>query len=144
MKLPTEGEINVYGSLDEITARDHFLNKTLDEAEALFQENSAYYQEDLMWMGPNAFAFYLQAAINYVKSDASTGDSPFIYALCEIANFRAEHEGFAATAETLQVLTDYVIENFERFQVDQEIYGDLRASYTSLRERLEHAGSQSG
>jgi hypothetical protein len=144
MKLPTEGEINVYNSPDEIAARDHFLNKTLDEAEVLFKANSAYYQEDLMWMGPSAFAFYLQAAINYVKSDASTGDSQFIHALYEIANFRADQDGFAAAVEALKTLADYVIANFDKFHVDQETYGDLRAQYADLRERLEHVGSQPG
>lgn len=38
--LPTCREINVYDSLDERSACEHFLGKTLEEAEALFRENS--------------------------------------------------------------------------------------------------------
>ena len=34
MRLPTKDEINVHESLDEISACEHFLNKTLEEAEA--------------------------------------------------------------------------------------------------------------
>jgi hypothetical protein len=43
--LPTREEINVFDSLDERAACDHFLNKTLDEAEALFRENAIYFLE---------------------------------------------------------------------------------------------------
>ena len=61
------------GSLDEGSACKHFLGKTLTEAEALFREASLYYQEDLMWMGPRAFQFYLPAALNDLKSEAARG-----------------------------------------------------------------------
>lgn len=46
MSLPTRQDINVNDSLDERTAYKHFLSKSLTEADALFAENSAYYQED--------------------------------------------------------------------------------------------------
>jgi hypothetical protein len=64
---PSREEINVYDSLDERSACRNFLGKTLDQAEALFRESSLYYQEGLMWMGPVAFRYYIQAAINYPK-----------------------------------------------------------------------------
>ena len=51
MSLPTHQDINAFDSLDEQTACKHFLGKSLTEAEALFAENSLYYQEDLMFMG---------------------------------------------------------------------------------------------
>ena len=55
-RLPTAEEINVFDSLDERCAVKNFLGKDLDQAQALFREISLYYQEDLMWMGPKAFA----------------------------------------------------------------------------------------
>ncbi|HKQ39872.1 MAG TPA: hypothetical protein VJ063_17470 [Verrucomicrobiae bacterium] len=61
MSLPTKDEINPWpGDLDGKTAVRHFLGKSLDEAEALFQEASLVYQEDLMFMGASAFRFYVQ------------------------------------------------------------------------------------
>jgi hypothetical protein len=59
MSLPTAREINpIPEDLDGRCAERHFLGKTLDEAEALFRENSLCYQEDLMFMGVSAFRFY--------------------------------------------------------------------------------------
>lgn len=66
MGLPTREEINVYDSLDERVAVEHFLGRSLEEAEALFRENRLRYFEDLMWMGPIAFRFYVIAAIRYL------------------------------------------------------------------------------
>ena len=137
MKLPTEDEINVHNSLDEIVASEHFLNKTLEEAEALFRENSAYYQEDLMWMGPRAFAFYLQAAINYLKSPHSAGDDHILSCLYEIVMFRLPEEGFPLALNGVKTLIDYVVNNYEKFNVDKDIYGDLREKYRELQTQLE-------
>ena len=41
--LPSHADIVVYGSLDECFACEHFLGKSLDEAELLFRENWLYY-----------------------------------------------------------------------------------------------------
>ena len=78
MTLPTRQEINVHDSLDEQSACEHFLGKTLEEAEALFRDNSLYYQEDLMFMGPIGFRFYVPALVNYIRSNAATGDADII------------------------------------------------------------------
>ncbi len=39
MHSPKEDEINVYDTLDERTALDHFLGKSIEQAEQLFIEN---------------------------------------------------------------------------------------------------------
>jgi hypothetical protein len=136
MKLPTKEEINVYNSLDEITACEHFFNKTLDQAEALFREDSSYYQEDLMWMGPRAFRFYLQAVINYLQSDDSTGDDHLIDCLYEIVVFRSTEEGFLSAVDRINEMVDYVINNYGKFDVNRDIYGDLKEKYRQLQNRL--------
>jgi hypothetical protein len=136
MRLPTEDEINVHNSLDEISASQHFLNKTLEQAEDLFRENSAYYQEDLMWMGPRAFAFYLQAAINYLRSEHSAGDAHMIDCLHEIVVFRSDEEGFLLAIDRINEMIDYVIDNYDKFDADKDIYGDLIGKYTELQSQL--------
>ena len=61
MQLPTVEEINpIPEDLDGQTAVQNFFGKSLEEAEALFRENSLCYQEDLMFMGASAFRFYVQ------------------------------------------------------------------------------------
>ena len=66
--LPTAREINPYDDLDGRDAERHFLGKTLDEAFALFSSGFYRYQEDLMFMGPVAFRYYLPAAVRHVES----------------------------------------------------------------------------
>jgi hypothetical protein len=139
MVLPADEEINVHNSLDEITASEHFLGKTVEQAEALFRENSAYYQEDLMWMGPRAFHFYLQAVINYLRSDHSAGDDHLIDCLYEIVVFRSQEEGFSIARERVNEMIDHIIENYARYEVDAGIYGDLLEKYRRLRVQLEAA-----
>ncbi|WP_435007341.1 hypothetical protein P12x_004665 [Tundrisphaera lichenicola] len=64
MRLPSAEEINVFDSLDERAAVRRFLGKDLRQARELFRDNFLAYQEDLMRMGPRAFAFYLPADID--------------------------------------------------------------------------------
>jgi hypothetical protein len=136
MNLPKKEEINVYNSLDEISACEHFFNKTLEQAEALFRENSAYYQEDLMWMGPRAFQFYLQSAINYLESDDSAGDSHLIDCLYEIVVFRSKDKEFSLAINRIARMIDYVINNYEKFNVNTDVYGDLLGKYRQLQRQL--------
>jgi hypothetical protein len=132
MTLPTRDEINVYGSLDEVSACEHFLGLTLVMAEQLFRENGLFYQEDLMWMGPRAFAFYLPAALSYLRSEAARGDDDFLSCLHRVIEFRSAEEAFALARDTVRSLVDYVIANYAKFEVDA-IHGDLLAKYHGLR-----------
>ena len=136
MQLPTAKEINVYDSLDEKEACKHFLGKNLDEAEALFRENAAYYQEDLMWMGAVAFRYYVQAAIRYIESEAAIGDSGIINFFAELLEFRVEHEvkELAPVADQLATACRYIIEHFDRFDLTPENYGDVQARLVALRQ----------
>ncbi len=140
MKLPAKDEINVHNSLDEITACEHFCNKTLLEAEELFRENSSYYQEDLMWMGPRAFNFYLQSVINYLESDYSAGDDHFIDCLYEIFVFRSKEKEFLLAIDNVNWLIDYVINNYKKFDIDKYVYGDLLGKYRQLQSEFKKLG----
>ena len=91
MNLPTAKEMDPYDSLDGQRACKNFLGKNLDEAEALFRENSLHYQEDLMWMGPIAFRYYVAAAISYIQSEAAVGDSDFINCFVGLLEFRQQY-----------------------------------------------------
>lgn len=140
MTIPSESDINVRNSLDEIIARDNFLGKTLDEAEQLFRENSLAYQEDLMWMGPRAFAYYLRAVIDYLRSPHSAGDDDLISCLHMIILFRRDEEDFALALEQVRELVDYVLSDFDKFLEVPEVYGDLPEKYRQLKQQLDSAG----
>ena len=137
MILPTAQEIDPYNSLDGRAACQHFLGKNLDEAEALFREAPLYYQEDLMFMGPVAFRYYVQAAIRHIQSEAATGDSDIVSCLASILDFRQEYEPAELVAIAIQLASacGYVWENSARF--DDGVLGvddDLRARFLSLQQ----------
>lgn len=136
MRLPSASEINVYNSPDERLACEHFLNKTLSQAEKLFSDNSALYQEDLMWMGLKAFHFYLQAVINYLQSDDAIGDDHFIDCLYEIMMFRLNRENFLLSVDIVDNMINYIISNYKKFSVDEEIYGVLKDKYVQLQNKV--------
>src|SRR5260221_10826007 len=136
MTLPTRQDINVHDSLDERSACEHFLGKTLQEAEALLRENSLYYQEDLMFMGASAFRFYVQAAITYIQSEAATGDSAIVSCFASILEHRLEYEAeeLRPVADRLAAICGYVIEHYSRFDLTPEIYCDIRPRFQKLQQ----------
>ena len=136
MNLPTAEEINpVPEDLDGRNAQENFLGKTLEEAEAMFREASLVYQEDLMFMGAVAFRFYVRAAIGYIHSSSSAGDSDFINCFAGILGFRFkwEPEELRPIAAQLSAICAHVIEHYGEFDADPAIYGDLRPRYHALQ-----------
>jgi len=137
--LPTEAEINVYDSLDERAAVLVFYGKTLEEAEELFRENSLRYQEGLMWMGPKAFDYYMDAAINYVKSPAGVRDEAMVHAITSILDYRLDNGDIPqASLPKLLALVEWVVDNYDRFSMDP-VYVDTKEKYLRLRDRMRGA-----
>ncbi len=140
--LPSERDISVFDSLDELHAVKVFLGKDLEQAESLFRENFIYYQEDLLFMGPKAFRFYVVAAINYLLSEHSSGNTDAASTFCSIIQHRLEHEP-EAVAPASTIIRDGIagiLTNFDRFGFgDQDmvyIYGDVEGRYRDLLLRL--------
>jgi hypothetical protein len=136
MNKPTAKEIDPYDSLDGRVACTNFLGKNLEEAEALFRDNSVRYQENLMWMGPVAFRYYVASAISYIQSEAAAGDSDMINCFAGLLEFRLEHEAaeLAPIAEQLAAVSAYMVEHFERFDLDPVIYSDVRSRCQTLQQ----------
>src|SRR5512145_1265569 len=77
MQIPSRadwGEIDK-NDLDAKWAFDTFLGKSFSEAEAMFQSNALYYQEDLQSMPAIPLNFYAPALIKYITSERARGDS---------------------------------------------------------------------
>jgi len=142
MNIPTREDINVYDSLDERTACDHFLDKNLEEAEDLFRQNSQYYQEDLMWMGPRAFRYYINAAINYLQSESASGDSDVLLWFGGILGFWLKfykHE-LVPVARQLAPACRFLLEHWNRFDTDS-LRSDLKEEYVHLEQALGNLAS---
>lgn len=133
--LPNESDFDPRGGgLDEQSAWRHFGGLTLDEAREKLSENSLYYQEDFMFMGPRAFRYYVPAIINYIQSETSTGDADIINCFASILTFRLEIEAaeLVAVAPLLVSVCRYIVEHFDRFDAPPESYGDLRLRFRRL------------
>jgi len=136
---PTEREINIFDSLDERSAVKNFLWKSLEEARSLFRDNFLHYQEDLMWMGPIAFRFYVVAAINYLLSEDATDAADAVSTFCMVLKFRLDEET-AEIAPVGPILRDAIfgiLNDFDRYGADIAYYGDVAGRYRALLARLE-------
>jgi hypothetical protein len=89
-----------------------------------------------MWMGPAAFAFYLQAAVYYLQSEKSAGDAHFVDCLYEIVVFRFKEKEFSLAIDIVNRMIDCVIDDYEKFKVNRDVYGDLLEKYKRLRTQL--------
>jgi hypothetical protein len=137
-RVPTEEEINVFDSLDERVAVKHFLGKNLEQATLLFQENFFYYQEDLMWMGPIAFRFYVRAAIRYLLGEHADNNADAVNTFCGVIEFRLENDAseIAAAKTIICAGIRRILERFDRYECAPEIYGDVAKRYRILLSRL--------
>jgi hypothetical protein len=128
--------------LDAWHAWDTFGGRTLDEAYATFRENALGYQEDLMWMAPKPFCFYLPVVLRYVQSEESCGDSDIVNCLASNIEFHFQrgHDITAAFA-CIQAICDYVLSQYSKFDVNEEIYGDLRPPYENLKRKIGERGA---
>src|SRR5215216_5731472 len=124
MTLPTASDINVHDSLDERHACEVFLGKSVEDAEKLFRENALFYQEDLMWMGPVAFRFYVESVIRYIQSNASSSDADAVSCFAMVLEFRLEQEPteLVSVADRLGSICGYIIERYERFDLTPETH----------------------
>lgn len=136
--LPTESDINVFDSLDERWAVERFLGKRLDEIEERCRDGFAMdVIQDLMWIGPAAFAYYVEAVADYLVSDASADDSDAVNCFVGTLEFRLEHESDEAVPWTILIDTiDHVMRHYDRYNASPELYGDLRLRYAALRTRI--------
>lgn len=136
--LPSANEINVYDSLDELAAVEHFLGKDLDQARELFQDNFLYYQEDLLFMGPRAFCFYVPAAIGYLCSAEADDDSDAASSFCSVIEIRLDRDiaRIASAIPSLRTGIQRILADFRRYRCDAEIYGDVERRYRALLRKL--------
>ncbi len=133
--IPARKDFGIEGDLDVDWAWKNFGGKSLEEASLLFQSNPFRYREDLMWMDAPAFTYYFPIAIRYLKSDASKDDCDVASCIASLLELRIEYAGAASMREIggeIRSLCDYVVANFDRFDIDPNIYGDVKGKYEKI------------
>jgi len=79
-ELPSQSDFDPWsGCLDAISAWNHFGGLLLQEAKVKFAGNPFKYSEDFMFMGPKAFAYYLPALIDSLKTALSSEQTAAVF-----------------------------------------------------------------
>lgn len=137
-RIPTRRDINIHDSLDERVAERNFFGKDLQQAEAMIRGRLDVYAEDLMWMGPAAFCFYVEAAAVYLLDPTATVDDDELDSFCCAAAFQAEHHLAAIESvrpRLLEVIRKTLGEaTARRSKLDDG--GELERQYRELQLRL--------
>jgi hypothetical protein len=140
-KIPSKEDFQLppqsHPDLDGTRAWRNFGGKTLEKAYAKFRRNPLVYQEDLMWMAPKPFCYYLPVALRHLESDESAEDSDIVECLAANINFHFDSgHDIRAARGCIAVICDYVLANYAKFDVAETVYGDLRPKYQSLKQRI--------
>jgi hypothetical protein len=139
MTLPTAREINpVPGDLDGQTAVEHFLGRSLEDAVKLFQDAFEVYQEDLLFMGPSAFCFYLPAAILYAESSDARHDPDIARTMLMVLSSRWECDQgtIGAVREMMLHYCQAALGRIPQMQTDHSTDGDLEDGFRKLIQAL--------
>ena len=139
MNLPNREDINPYpGDLDGQCAVENFLGKNRQQITSELARHSMSYQEDLMFMGPIAFCYYFPSVLDYLLEPGADGDADFINGICAVMEFRLEHDRdeIKATLSDMLRFAEIVQSSYGRFEVDEEIYGDLQARFRHICESI--------
>ena len=139
MRLPTAKEINpIPESLDGRVAQRHFLGKTEAEAFAMFKELFEVYQEDLMWMGAQAFLFYFPVACRYAESEEARNDPAVAGIMLMLMRFRCRYEWPAVVPLLPQMAAycDGVLTRVGHMVIDRNINGNLKDKYERFLNKL--------
>ena len=138
--LPTKKQINPFpGDLDGDYAVKNWLGKSIEEGIKMLASNSLHYGEDFSYMGKVAYNYYFDSIIGYAKSKDSSEDSDFVNSvLASTIEFRWEHdkEIILHSKNKVILLLEYIIENYDKYDIDIEIYGDLKQSAISLKNKI--------
>jgi hypothetical protein len=121
MNLPTAKEINPNHDPDGRHAEEIFLNKSLLDAELLFCKSTNFF-EDLMFMGPKAFCYYIQAYRSYFISDNSKRNTEnLIFGLSPLTlQYQDNKKEIKKVIPIIKEITSHVVENYESIAEDPE------------------------
>lgn len=140
--LPSEKDFDPYGGdLDAQSAWEDFGNLTLSQAYDKFLDNPEHYQEDFMWMGGKAFAYYYPVIERYLHETEATDETTAYYD-CQawILSFCIKMQIESKTANEIEFLKErlgrliqFVIENAGKFTKDEERRKEIQSAWEELK-----------
>jgi len=140
--IPTEadwGQLEA-GDLDARYARRMFAGKSFQDAVPMFRANVLERAEDLHYMPPVPFRFYMLAFKEYVLSDAVLEDELAAASAADsflslVESRLREHPGsISPIIDELMPAVTFVAQNQDRYGATLEIYGDFRDRMERINE----------
>ena len=129
MVLPTERDFDPYGGcLDAQKSWKHFGGKTLDDAYKLFCDNPLHYQEDFMFMGHAALAYYFPVIDRYLRTGDDDNQALIIAQGLEL-QFQFENDDVAKIEKLKRPiieLANFIVQNIDS-------YGDNTEDQTKIK-----------
>ena len=143
--LPTQNEFDPSGCcLDANHAWEMFGGLTVEEASIKFSRHPEFYQEDFMFMGGFAFAYYFPVIERYiltVQVDPKLDDEAEavrVLAHCVIAQLEPENLEFVKPVlDDIRRLVAQVRGNLKRYGADEEDQQRVDSSWAKLEQVLE-------
>jgi len=140
--LPTKSDFNPWGpdALDAEYAWTNFGGLTLQEAHAKYQEEPHIYQEDFMFMGGKAFAFYFPVVEDHLRgvpNAENQGDDHQSWILAKgIQNqFHADTaQHVLHLADRIIALSHFIRRNIRRFGDDDEERDRIAGAWQELEQ----------
>ena len=142
--LPTESEFDPYlCDLDAQHAWKNFGGLTVDQACAKFDEAPESYQEDFMFMGGKAFAFYypvidsfLRKSTELSKDDLDDRQS-WILPQCIKSQFQGpRNEHVRHLKDSVLELCGFMIENVKLFADDWRDVTEIEREWQELKQQV--------
>lgn len=141
MELPSRNDFDPNGSdLDAQCALRNFGGLTLEEAFRKFETCPQRYQEDFMFMGTRAFAFYYPVIDRFLRksvelSPADRGDrQSWILPQCIKTQFEHGKQATDHLRKPVLELCDFMLKNLPCFVSDWDDPSEIEKQWQSLRE----------
>ncbi len=139
--VPTEEDWGSYvDDLDSMYAHKIFFGKTNQEMQPAFQEAVIERVDELRWMPPVPFQYYILGLRDYVMNqdtcldDRSDAASCFLTLVTEKAKDHSDY--IKPVLNELMPAIKFVADNQSLYDANEEIYGDFRKKEKELLELL--------
>ena len=122
--------------LDAKAAFDSFFGKSFSEAEALFQRNALFYQEELQSMPAGPFNFYAPSLVDYLTSERAKGDADGASSFLHMVSWILKTNPKILNPETKDVLLNaasQISKNQKFYEADVDIYGSFSEVHLEIQ-----------
>jgi hypothetical protein len=142
--LPTEEDFYYDGDCDERYTIKEYLGKDIEYTkERYYHLCGISVLHDFYFVGTKAARYYLFGAFRYLQEDKKDeyewSEAQEVYSALPnvlLKHLEENSKDMAYIADYLMRFCQWAIDNYEKFNVDEEIYGDTRREYMELLDKI--------